>query len=159
MRCKAGEQQDPSHAVTAELEQQHVEKGGFTDCEQRLWRLGREGAQPCPETTAQNYRLSDRHDPARGNKHSATSPQMICPAVICTCWISGVESEGTCKHRWQRAAISPPVLPVKPTIVSRFSRPALIAREMFGERLEVEIAIRTSPGQPRPRICRSNTLS
>lgn len=59
--------------------------------------------------------------------------------MIWICWISGVESDGACRQRSQRNAISSPVLPVKPTTVSRFCRAASIARKMFGERPEVDI--------------------
>ena len=83
---------------------------------------------------------------ARGNSRSSTRPQIMCPAVIWICWISGVESEGASKAISQRAAISPPVLPVKPMVTIRCCRAASIARRMFGERPDVEIAMNTSPG-------------
>ena len=84
---------------------------------------------------------------------------MMCPAVMWICWISGVESEGARKHKSHRDGISPPVLPVKPTVRIRCSRAASIARRMFGERPDVEIAMKTSPGRPRPRIWRSKSRS
>jgi hypothetical protein len=81
---------------------------------------------------------------------------MMCPAMIWICWISGVESDGACRQTSQRNAISPPVLPVKPTMVSRFCRAAPIARKMFGERPEVDIAIKTSPAsQGRGSVART----
>jgi hypothetical protein len=73
---------------------------------------------------------------------------MTCPAVMWICWISGVESDGARRQMSQRDDISPPVLPVKPTVRIRFSRAASIARKMFAERPDVEIAINTSPAHP-----------
>ena len=68
---------------------------------------------------------------------------MMWPPVMSICWMSGVESDGACRQRSQRAAISPPVRPVKPTRLRPRSRAAPIALRMFGERPEVEIAINT----------------
>src|SRR5229473_3585076 len=87
---------------------------------------------------------------ARGNSRSSTSPQTICPSVMWSCWISGVESAGAQRHRSQRAAMSPPPFPVKPMTTRPLARAAAIALRMFGERPEVESAISTSPGRPSP---------
>ena len=68
-----------------------------------------------------------------------------------SCWIKAVESDGAHRHRSHSGAMSPPLFPVKPMTTSPLARAAAIAFKIFGERPEVEIAIRTSLKRPSAR--------
>jgi hypothetical protein len=58
---------------------------------------------------------------------------------------------GRAQDRSQKAAMARGPLPVNPTVVNPISRAACKAATMLGDRPEVEIAMKTSPGRPRPR--------
>jgi hypothetical protein len=75
-------------------------------------------------TACRTMRIRPAVSPAgqpRGN--ISTRPQIMCPAIMWICWISGVKSDGACRQKSQRDDISPPVLPVKPTVVIRSAEP------------------------------------
>ena len=45
---------------------------------------------------------------SRGNSRASTRAQTMCPAVMWSCWISGVESDGARRHRSHSGDMSPP---------------------------------------------------